>query len=144
MNGLRMLYCWHDTGLMVALTLSSPDKLFSRCPKQSERGFIRENDFTPVLSSPIPVPFAEYQSVPDVFSWREVASLLPLTPGHTPKVFTSLCVQMHSHLPAAIPEQALYWWCPDPAAESTWRTRSWSLLDFLGHPEAYWQQYPCL
>ena len=59
MNGLRMLYCWHDTGLMVALTLSSVDKLFSGCPKQSERGFIRDNDFTPVLSSPIPVPFAE-------------------------------------------------------------------------------------
>ena len=58
MNGLRMLYCWHDTGLMVALTLSSPDKLFSRCPKQLERGFIRENNFTPVLSSPIPVPLA--------------------------------------------------------------------------------------
>ncbi|CDQ77094.1 unnamed protein product [Oncorhynchus mykiss] len=68
MNGLRMLYCWHDTGVMVALTWSSPDKLFSRCPKQSERGFVRENDFTPVLSSPITVPFAEYQSVPDVFS----------------------------------------------------------------------------
>ena len=67
MNGLRMLYCWHDIGLMVALTLSSPDKLFSGCPKQSERGFIRENDFTPVLSSPIPVPLAEYPSVPDVF-----------------------------------------------------------------------------
>ena len=62
-----MLYCRHDTGLMVALTLSSPDKLFSRCPKQSERGFIRENNFTLVLSSPIPVPFAEYQSVPDGF-----------------------------------------------------------------------------
>ncbi|CAB1425056.1 unnamed protein product [Pleuronectes platessa] len=30
-----MLYCWQDTGLMVALTFSSPDKLFSRCPKQS-------------------------------------------------------------------------------------------------------------
>jgi len=28
-------------------------------------------------------------------------------------------VQMHSHLPAAIPEQALHWWCPDPAAQST-------------------------
>uniref|UniRef100_A0A8C7I690 Signal recognition particle subunit SRP72 n=1 Tax=Oncorhynchus kisutch TaxID=8019 RepID=A0A8C7I690_ONCKI len=41
--------------------------LFSGSPKQSGRGFIRENDFTPVLSSPIPVPFAEYQSVPDVF-----------------------------------------------------------------------------
>uniref|UniRef100_A0A674AFH2 Syntaxin N-terminal domain-containing protein n=1 Tax=Salmo trutta TaxID=8032 RepID=A0A674AFH2_SALTR len=67
MNVLRIFYCWHDTGLMVALTLSSPDKLFSGCPKQSERGFIRENDFTPVVSSPIPVPFAEYQSVPDVF-----------------------------------------------------------------------------
>ena len=26
---LLMFYCWHDTGLMVALTLSSPDKLFS-------------------------------------------------------------------------------------------------------------------
>ncbi len=24
---------------------------------------------------------------------------------------------MHSHLPAAIPEQALHWWCPDPTAE---------------------------
>jgi hypothetical protein len=32
MNGLRMLYCWHDTGLAVELTLSSPDKLFSGCP----------------------------------------------------------------------------------------------------------------
>uniref|UniRef100_A0A673WBV7 TIAM Rac1 associated GEF 1 n=1 Tax=Salmo trutta TaxID=8032 RepID=A0A673WBV7_SALTR len=51
---------------------------------------------------------------------RQVASLLPfLTPGHLPKLFASLCVQMHSHLPAAIPEQALYWWCPDSAAEST-------------------------
>ncbi|KAF3833325.1 hypothetical protein F7725_026990 [Dissostichus mawsoni] len=28
-------------------------------------------------------------------------------------------VQMHSHLPAAIPEQALHWWCPDPAVEAT-------------------------
>ena len=32
MNGIRMLYCWHDTGLMVALTLSSRDKLFFRMP----------------------------------------------------------------------------------------------------------------
>ena len=35
------------------------------------------------------------------------------------EVVTSLCVQMHSHQPAAIPEQALYWGCPDTAAEST-------------------------
>lgn len=49
------------------------------------------------------------------------ASLLPfLTPGHPPNVFTSLCMQMHSHLPAAVPEQALHrWWCPDLPAEST-------------------------
>ena len=26
------LHCWHDTGLMVALTLSSPDKLFPDAP----------------------------------------------------------------------------------------------------------------
>ena len=46
--------------------------------------------------------------------------MLPfLTPGHPPKVFNSQCMQMHSHLPDAIPEQALHWWCPDPAAEST-------------------------
>uniref|UniRef100_A0AAZ3RZ17 Formin homology 2 domain containing 1 n=1 Tax=Oncorhynchus tshawytscha TaxID=74940 RepID=A0AAZ3RZ17_ONCTS len=57
-----------------SLTLSSPDKLYSGCPKQSERGFIRENDFTPVLSSPIPVPFAEYQSVPDVFPGEKCPS----------------------------------------------------------------------
>jgi hypothetical protein len=47
-----------------------------------------------------------------------MASLLPfLTPGHPPKVFASLCMQMHSHLPTAIPEQALHWWCPNPTAE---------------------------
>lgn len=107
MNGLRMLHCWHDTGLMVTLTFSSPDKLLSRCPKPSERGFIRENDFTPFLSSPIPVPFEEY-------------SLLSfLTPGHPPKVFASLCVPMHSYQPADIPEQALHWWCRDLVTEST-------------------------
>ncbi|KAG8537555.1 hypothetical protein GDO81_024322 [Engystomops pustulosus] len=68
MNGCRMLYSWHETRLVVSLTWSSPNKLFSRCSKQSERGFIRENDFTPVLSSPLPVPFVEYQCVPHVFS----------------------------------------------------------------------------
>lgn len=30
MNVLRMLQCWHDTGLMVALTYFSQDKLFTR------------------------------------------------------------------------------------------------------------------
>jgi hypothetical protein len=103
---------------MVALTLSSPDKLFFPDAPNYRKG---ENYLTnPVLSSPIPVPFAEYQSVPDdVFPGEKWLLLLPfLTPGHPPKVFASLCVQMNSHLPAAIPEQALYWWCPDPAAES--------------------------
>lgn len=36
MNGLRMLCCWPDTGLMVALTFSSPDKTFSRCPNRKQ------------------------------------------------------------------------------------------------------------
>ncbi|CAF91336.1 unnamed protein product, partial [Tetraodon nigroviridis] len=67
-NGLRMLHCWHETRPMVVLTSSSPNKPSSRCPKQSERGFIRENDFTPVLSSPVLVTSAEYQSVPEVFA----------------------------------------------------------------------------
>ena len=130
MNGLGMLYCWHDRGLMVAISLSSPDKLFSGCPKQSERGFIRENNLTPVLSSPIPVPFAEYQYVPDVFPGEKW--LLCLTPGYPPKVFTSLCVQMHSHLPAAIRDQALCWWCPDPATESTLGDGPGACWTFLG------------
>ena len=38
MNGLRMLYCWHDTGLMVALILFSPDKLFFRMPQTIGKG----------------------------------------------------------------------------------------------------------
>ncbi|RXN32625.1 endonuclease domain-containing 1 -like protein [Labeo rohita] len=63
-------------GLMVALTFSSPDKPFSRCPKQS----------------------------------------------------------MRSHLPAAIPEQALHWWHSDPAAESSLGDdpgACWTFLDAL-------------
>ena len=55
-----------------------------------------------------------------------------VTPGHHPKVFASLCVQMHSHLPAAIPEQALCWWCPDPAAESTLGDGPSACWTFLG------------
>ena len=106
---------------------------------------------------------------PWCFSWREVASLLPfLTPGHSPKVFTSLCMQMHSHLPAAIPEKALYWWCPNPATESTLGDGPGACWTFLGalkpssqqfncspwsswwsdkwliKVQSYWQQYPCL
>nr|XP_054590366.1 uncharacterized protein LOC107373205 [Nothobranchius furzeri] len=66
MNGFRMLYCWHDAGLMGVLTCSSPDKPLSRCPKQSERGFMGECDFAPVLSSPFRLS-AEDPSVPDGF-----------------------------------------------------------------------------
>ncbi|KAK1905016.1 Golgi-specific brefeldin A-resistance guanine nucleotide exchange factor 1 [Dissostichus eleginoides] len=51
-----------------------------------------------------------------------------------PSSKASLCVQMHSHLPAASPEQALHWWCPDPAAESTLGDgpgASWTYLEAL-------------
>lgn len=84
---VSMLYCW----LTYRLTFSSMDKVCSGCPKQSKRGFIRENDFTPVLSSPITVRFAECQSVPDVFlgkkwlpccpSWQQ-AILQKSSPHH--------------------------------------------------------------
>lgn len=92
-----------------------------------------ESDFAPVLSSPFAILSAEDQSVPDGFFFlREVASLLPfLTLGHLSKVFVSLCVQIRSYLPAAIPEQALHWWHSDPAAESSLGH------DFLGRPEEF-------
>ena len=109
---------WSQDALLLAWhrTLSSPDKLFSGCPKQSERGFIRENDYScPQQSNPC--NFCRISVCPWCFSWREVASLLPFG-GHPAKVFASLCMQIHSHPPAAIPEQALFWWCPAPAAES--------------------------
>ncbi|XP_059358628.1 NACHT, LRR and PYD domains-containing protein 1 homolog [Carassius carassius] len=55
-----------------------------------------------------------------MFFWGSVGSLLPfLKLGHPPKVLASLCVHLHSHLAAAIPEQALHWWCTNPAAEYT-------------------------
>ena len=73
-NGLWLLYCWHHTGFMVALHLSFSWQTFSGFPKQSERGFIKENDFTPVLSGPLPVPFADYQSVPDAFLSKVMTS----------------------------------------------------------------------
>ena len=100
-----------------------------------------------------------------MFTWREVASLLPfLTPGHPPKLFASLYVQMHSQLPAAIPEHALYWWCPD-RGEGDGPGACWTFLGALKPPsqqlnrsprsswwydkwlylnQSYWQQYPCL
>lgn len=70
-----MLDCWHDTGLMLGLSISSPDKLFSRWPKQSERGFTRENGFTPVLSSPI-LDLGLNITLLLMFSWREAASFM--------------------------------------------------------------------
>jgi len=41
---------------------------------------------------------------------------------------------MRSHLPAAIPEQALHWWHSDPAAESSLGDdpgACWTFLDTL-------------
>lgn len=33
------------------------------------------------------------------------------------KSLASLCVQIHSHVPAAVTEQSIYWWYPNPIAE---------------------------
>lgn len=42
MNDLRLLYCWHDTALIVAFTFSFPDNQISRCPKPSEGGTLEQ------------------------------------------------------------------------------------------------------
>lgn len=41
-----------------------------------------------------------------------------MTPDRHPQVFGSLLMQMVSHLPAAVAEQALHCWRPSHAAES--------------------------
>lgn len=68
MNGLRMLWCCiSNAQVMIGLTCSCSDRVLVRCLKQSDRRFIKENDFTTVLSSPVSVSFVEYQSVLHVF-----------------------------------------------------------------------------
>lgn len=91
-NGLRMLYCWHDTGLMIVLTVSSRDNHFYRCPKESEGGFIKENNF----SQPSAVQSLHFLqnvslSLRVFFFWREEISFF----GHFPKVFDSLYFPTH-------------------------------------------------
>uniref|UniRef100_A0AAY4BYE5 Calponin-homology (CH) domain-containing protein n=1 Tax=Denticeps clupeoides TaxID=299321 RepID=A0AAY4BYE5_9TELE len=65
----------------LSLSFKDSDRftIISRCTKQWEKGFIRENDFTPVLSSPIPVLIAEYQSI-DV---RDVSAQVTSPSGAT-------------------------------------------------------------
>lgn len=63
--------------LFVAVLLGEPAPLAEKqpphvlsqdaCPKQSDSGFIRENDLTLVPSSPVPGTYAEYHSVPVAF-----------------------------------------------------------------------------
>ena len=115
-----LLLAWHRTDGSVHLVFSG--QAFFRMPQTIGKEIHLRKWLYPSLQEANPCTFCRISVCPWCFSWREVASLLPfLTPGHPPKVFASLCVQMTSHLPAAIPEQALYWWCPDPAAESlTW------------------------
>lgn len=95
MNGLRMLYCWlqHRTDDSAHLFFSRKVLfffifrffVFSGYPKQSEKIILPQSS-----------------AVQSCNLWSVV--LLPfLTPGHPPKLFTSLCSQMHPHLPAAVP-----------------------------------------
>lgn len=132
MNGLRMLYCWHDTGLMVAPTFSSPDKLFSGCLKQSERGFIREKDFTPVLSSPNPCIF--YKTCLSLLFFQErtgfFASLLDTRPfSKSLRADALIPACCHSWASSALVVPQSHSWI-------NFRRWSWRLLDFLRCPEA--------
>uniref|UniRef100_A0A3Q0QPL8 Titin n=1 Tax=Amphilophus citrinellus TaxID=61819 RepID=A0A3Q0QPL8_AMPCI len=80
-------------------------------PKVSsyKRGFIKENNFIPVLSSPIPILYARFHLSLIFLLERSgfFAVLLDIRPPTI--VFVSLHVQMHSHLRAAIPEKVLHW-----------------------------------
>lgn len=135
MNRLRILHCWHGRRLMVVLTVSSLDKLFSGCPKQSEREFIRENDFIPVVSSPIPVPCAEYQSVSDVFPGEKWLLYCPSWHQAIHQKLLSHCACRCTT--ALLPflkkkNQTLHCWSPDPAAESTLGDGPGTCLTFFG------------
>ena len=132
MNSLRMLYCWHDTGLMVALTLSYPDKLFFRLPHTIGKRIHQRKWLSQFSAVQSLYPLQNISLSLMFFLERSgfFAAILDTRPSS--KIFASLCMQMHSHLPVAIPEQALYWWCPDPAAESTLGDGPDACWTFLG------------
>ena len=92
---------------------------FFRPPQTLRKGIHQRKLLYPSPQQSNPCTYCRISIRPWCFYWREVASLLPfLTLGHLPKVFALLCMQMYSHLPAAIPERALHWRWPDPAAKS--------------------------
>uniref|UniRef100_A0A9J8CIM4 Transposase Tc1-like domain-containing protein n=1 Tax=Cyprinus carpio carpio TaxID=630221 RepID=A0A9J8CIM4_CYPCA len=132
----RLIFCrkyseWTDGS---AHLFFSGQAFFPDAPN-NRKGASSENMTLPQSSAVHSLYFLQKINLSLMFFWREVASLLPfLTPGHLPKVFASLCMQMCSHLPAAIPEQALHWWHSDPAAEFSLGDdpgACWTFLDAL-------------
>lgn len=95
------------------LTFSSSDKHLSGCPKQ---GILFWEKSTLPQS---PVPSAEHQSVSEAFPGEKWLLWGLSGVKKDSKVFASLYMQMHSDLPAAVPEQVLHWrWLTAPAGES--------------------------
>lgn len=72
----------------------------------------------PILCSPILIH-------PWCFSWKEVFRAAQ-------NAFILLCIQMHSNLPFAIFEQALYWWWLDLVAASYLRDALHTYFIYLG------------
>jgi len=103
MNGLRMLHCSHT---QVVIMYSSLDNQFSKCPKQSEGVFSRENNLAPVFNCTILILPVEFRAVFDVLLGEKWLLCCPTSFRSLSK---SLCLTACRCTLAATIEQALHW-----------------------------------
>lgn len=82
MDQFRRLHICHDLGLLVLLTFSFLDNVFSRFSKQSREKLIMGNKFAAVLILP-----AEFEFVLYDFHGQKLAAIPVTKPLSNPKVF---------------------------------------------------------
>lgn len=109
MNGLRMLYSWLDIGLQRSPFLRYT-RVSSRFSKTLEREFIKKMTFP--QSSEVQYLYLLQNISLSLMFFLEISGFF-VTLLNTRPSSKSL------HLPAAIPEQSLHWWCLDLTSEST-------------------------
>jgi len=104
----------------------------SRCPTVG-----RKNVFALVFCFQS-LYFLQNFSLSLMFFLERSGYLLPLlTPGLCLKVFASLCVQMHSHPPAANNNQVLHWWWHDSVVDFLGGDCPVTCWTLLGRPESF-------